>query len=210
MNPRWPVSSNLTHSNPSTSKNRIEMTSEKTNHTTPPSTPPSGLEGRDCVPFFKSDKSQIVFEFGYLCALFFLACATTIFIQLLGSSAGLLHSDKLALFAALGGFLGGWVYDAKWFYRVTARGKNNQHGFPWQPHKFYWRILTPFLSSIVALATFLLGTADFLPIAIKNKESARAAFAICFLLGYFSDLVLSRLASWAEKIIPKAKNNNHD
>lgn len=183
------------------------MTIPKIAATTVPSSPSSGLEGRDCVPFFKSDKTQIVFEFWYLVGLFIIACATIILIQLFGNSAGLRHPDKLALFAALGGFLGGWVYDAKWFYRVTARGKNNQYGFPWQPHKFYWRVLTPFLAGIVALATFLLGTSDFLPIAIKNKDSARAAFAICFLLGYFSDLVLSRLAAWAEKIIPKAKND---
>ncbi|WP_222610776.1 hypothetical protein [Undibacterium sp. FT79W] len=185
------------------------MTSQN-NNINSPSTSLSGLEGRDCVPFFKSDKSQIVFEFWYLVALFVLACTTLILLQLFSDCLGLRHSDKLVLFAALGGFLGGWVYDAKWFYRVTARGKNNQYDFPWQPHKFYWRILTPFLSGIVALATFLLGTTDFLPIAIKNKESARAAFAICFLLGYFSDLVLSRLAAWAEKIIPKTKNDNKD
>lgn len=186
------------------------MTSQNINPAAEPASPMSGLEGRDCVPFFKSDKAQIVFEFWYLVVLFALACVITISIQLLGGCVGLRHSDKLALFAALGGFLGGWVYDAKWFYRVTARGKNDQYGFPWQPHKFYWRILTPFLSGIVALATLLLATADFLPVAIKNKESARAAFAICFLLGYFSDLVLSGLAAWAEKIIPKAKNDTHD
>jgi len=164
----------------------------------------NGLEGRNCVPFFTSDKAQIRFEFWYLVGLFVSACLATLFIQLCGEGFGLKHADKLALFAILGGFFGGWVYDTKWFYRVTARGKNDQYGFPWQPHKFYWRVLTPFLSGIVAFATFLLGTADFLPIAIKNKESAHAAFAICFLLGYFSDLVLSRLAAWAEKIIPKA------
>lgn len=141
--------------------------------------------------------------------MFVIACAGVLIIQLNWIEWEIRHADKLVIFAALGGFLGGWVYDAKWFYRVTARGKNNQHGFPWQPHKFYWRILTPFLSGIVALATFLLGTTDFLPIAIKNKDSARAAFAICFLLGYFSDLVLSRLAAWAEKFVPKVKNDTN-
>ncbi len=184
------------------------MTNQNTSPPAASPTLPSGLEGRDCVPFFKSDKSQIVFEFWYLVMLFVAACTVVIFMQLAGDSIGLRHSDKLIFFATLGGFLGGWVYDAKWFYRVTARGKNNQYDFPWQAHKFYWRILTPFLSGIVALATFLLGSADFLPIAIKNKDSARAAFSTCFLLGYFSDLVLSRLAAWAEKIIPKAKHGN--
>jgi hypothetical protein len=165
----------------------------------------SGLEGRDCVPFFSDDKTQIVFEFFYLVSIFLAAAALMVCLQLFGKSFGLSHPDKLSLFALLGGFFGGWVYDAKWFYRVTARGKSNQYAFPWQPHKFYWRILTPFLAGLVAFATFSLAMAEFVPIAIKNKDSARSAFALCFLLGYFSDLVLSRLAAWAEKIIPKTK-----
>lgn len=163
----------------------------------------STLEGRACVPFFKDDPSQIVFEFFYLVSLLIIACLSLFLIQIYGARNGLLHADKLLIFALLGGFLGGWVYDAKWFYRVTARGKSDQYKFPWQPHKFYWRILTPFLASLVALTTFMLASAEFLPIAIKHKDSAKTAFALCFLLGYFSDLVLSRLAAWAEKIIPK-------
>jgi len=67
--------------------------------------------------------------------------------------------------------------------------------------------MTPFLASLVAFSTYLLASADFLPFSLKEKESARTAFAICFLLGYFSDLVLSRLAAWAEKIVPKASND---
>jgi len=33
----------------------------------------NGLEGRECVPFFKTDKSQIIFEFVYLIVAFFAA-----------------------------------------------------------------------------------------------------------------------------------------
>ena len=168
----------------------------------------SGLEGRDCVPFFKDDKSQIQFEFWYLVALIGLSTGAMLFLQLYCTAERLRHADKLVIFAVIGGFLGGWVYDAKWFYRVTARGRSNQYKFPWHPHKFYWRVLTPFLASLVAFATYLLATADFLPIAIKDKDSARAAFAICFLLGYFSDLVLSRLAAWAERFVPKASTRD--
>lgn len=182
------------------------------NKTTSKQTPDSqkGLEGRDCVPFFCDDKVQIKFEFWYLVIIFIAASSAMLYLQILKKSTGISHLDKISLFSILGGFFGGWVYDAKWFYRVTARGKNNQYDFPWQPHKFYWRVLTPFLSGIVAFATFLLATSDFLPITIKNKESARAAFAICFLFGYFSDLVLSRLAAWAEKILPKTRNDKSD
>jgi len=163
----------------------------------------SGLEGRDCVPFFESDKSQIQFEFWYLTITFLISVLTLFIIQAKIFDFEINHADKTSIFSIIGGFLGGWVYDTKWFYRVTARGKNDQHGFPWQPHKFYWRIFTPFLSAVVAFVAILLAKSDFFPIAIKNKESAQSAFAICFFFGYFSDLVLSRLAAWAEKIIPK-------
>lgn len=167
--------------------------------------PKNTLEGRDCVPFFSEDKAQIKFEFWYLVILLSLATFTMIFLQIYAESS-IRHADKLSIFAIIGGFLGGWVYDAKWFYRVTARGKSDQYNFPWQPHKFYWRILTPFVTALVAYCTYLLASADFLPIAIKNRDSAHTAFAVCFLLGYFSDLVLSRLAAWAEKIIPKVNS----
>lgn len=165
----------------------------------------NGLEGRDCVPFFVTDKAQIKFEFFYLVALFLCATSIVIVIQLFGEYWGLRHSDKVSLLAIFGGFLGGWVYDAKWFYRVTARGKSDQYGFPWQPHKFYWRILTPFLAALVAFSTFSLAVSEVIPIVMKSGRSGRAAFSFCFVLGYFSDLVLSRLAVWAEKILPKTK-----
>jgi hypothetical protein len=165
----------------------------------------SGLRDGDCVPFFEKDENQIRFEFFYLIATFASAILLLLLVQLKWGPT-LNYSNKLALIAVIGGFLGGWVYDAKWFYRVTARGKSDQYNFIWQPHKFYWRILTPFLSALVAFSTYILLSADFFPFSIKEKESARTAFAVCFVLGYFSDLVLSRLAAWAEKIIPRASN----
>jgi hypothetical protein len=167
----------------------------------------AGLEGRDCVPFFKSDKKQIVFEFFYLVFLLVVSCASIFCLQVYGQKLGMLSSDKSLFMALLGGFMGGWVYDAKWFYRVTARGKNNQYGFLWQPHKLYWRVLTPFLAALVSFSTYLLAVSEVIPIYIKNTESSKAAFSICFILGYFSDLVLSRLAAWAEKVIPKVSAN---
>tara|TARA_R110002049_G_scaffold75862_2_gene194989 strand:+ start:31566 stop:32141 length:576 start_codon:yes stop_codon:yes gene_type:complete len=166
----------------------------------------TGLEGRDCVPFFSSDKYQIVFEFFYLVAIFLVAVAVMIFMQFFSSDVGMSHPNKVFIFSILGGFFGGWTYDTKWFYRVTARGKNNQYKFSWQPHKFYWRVLTPFLSAIVAFNTYLLVTSGVLPINFAHQKSGMLAFSFSFLLGYFSDLVLSRLAAWAEKIIPKASD----
>jgi len=167
-----------------------------------------GLEGRECVPYFQTNKGQIIFEFLYLVALLLLTGVALLAIQLRWVPVE--HHDKVLIFSLFGGFLGGWVYDAKWFYRVTARGKSNQYNYLWQCHKFYWRVLTPFLSSIVAFVTYLLMASDVLPVAIRGGGSAGAAFSISFVFGYFSDLVLSRLAAWAEQCLPKLKKEHSE
>lgn len=167
------------------------------------------LDKNEVVPFFKSSVSQIKFEFWYLVALLAISCISLAFIQLKGEGLGIDHGDKVTIFALIGGFLGGWVYDTKWFYRVTARGKSDQYDYPWHSHKFYWRVLTPFLAALVAFATYLLASMDVFPVVINNSDSAKVSFAVCFLLGYFSDLVLSRLAKWAETFVSEASGNGH-
>lgn len=171
-----------------------------------PDTKDKGIGGRDCVPYFDSDSSQIVFEFFYLLALLVGAASLLFWIQF--NPCLMEYKNKVFSFAMLGGFFGGWVYDAKWFYRVTARGKNDQYKYLWQCHKFYWRVLTPFLSCIVAFVTYLLVSSGMFPLELKNATAASTAFSMCFIFGYFSDLVLSRLAAWAENVLPKVKKDS--
>ena len=165
----------------------------------------NGVSVRYLVPYFESDKNQIIFEFFYLIALLLVASYFLFWIQF--NPNFMEYKNKVFVFAILGGFFGGWVYDAKWFYRVTARGKSDQSNYLWQPHKFYWRVLTPFLSCIVAFVTYLLISSGMFPLELKNATAASTAFSMCFILGYFSDLVLSRLAAWAEKVLPKVKSD---
>lgn len=163
------------------------------------------IEGRECVPFFDTDKGQIKFEFFYLIGLLVSVMLLLGLVQF--EILQVAYNNKMFVYALIGGFLGGWVYDTKWFYRVTARGRSDQYKYPWQCHKFYWRVLTPFLSSVVAFVTYLLIASGMFPIVMKNASAASTAFSMCFMFGYFSDLVLSRLAAWAEEILPKAKKN---
>ncbi len=65
------------------------------------------------MPFFETDKSQIIFEFFYLVILFFITLITTFLLQIFSSKWGVVYSDKVMIFSIFGGFLGGWVYDAK-------------------------------------------------------------------------------------------------
>ena len=159
----------------------------------------------DWVPYFSSDRWQIVFEFFFLLLSLAIAVAFVAVVHLKGTAFALDRNTKALMLAAAGGFLGGWAFDAKWFYRVTARGKSDQYPYRWQRHKFYWRILTPFLAGLGAFAVYLLASSKVLPIVVADAGSGRAAFGISFFLGYFSDMVFSRLAAWTERLLPKGK-----
>jgi hypothetical protein len=149
------------------------------------------------VPFFKTPESQIFFEFIYLIGLLFLAVFIIVSFHF-DLFFVITHHSKVLIYAAVGGFLGGWTYDAKWFYRVTARGRKNQYKEIWEEHKFYWRILIPFVSGLVAFAFFCLISSDNIPISLKNKYTGTSSYGLCFLLGYFSDVVMSFFAKWLE------------
>ena len=159
----------------------------------------------DVVPFFKSDKNQIIFEFFYLIVTFLAAAIITLLVHFKVGLFSIDHHSKVLIYAVLGGFFGGWTFDAKWFYRVTAKGKNNQYNFEWESHKFYWRIFIPFLSAIVAFAIFILASTNIFPINVGEGESGRVSFGLCFIFGYFSDVVMNRLAKWVEASIPTKK-----
>jgi hypothetical protein len=161
----------------------------------------------EVVPYFNSNADQIKFEFSYLVSLFLFGCYLAYLFQF---QLVLEYNNKISLFSLLGGFFGGWVYDAKWFYRVTARGKSNQYDFSWESHKFYWRISIPFLSALVAFCSYTIVSPDAFISTLKGHGKAKIAFSICFILGYFSDLVLSRLAAWAEKLLPKNTARGND
>ena len=159
----------------------------------------SKVTENEIVPFFETNENQIKFEFFYLIVLFFIGCIFTSISQFSSFS----YANKVSLLSILGGFWGGWVYNTKWFYRVTAKGKNNQYNFLWEPHKFYWRIFIPFLAALVAFCSYTIISPNSLILSIKGHGKAKIAFSFCFVLGYFSDSVLNRLAYWAESLLPK-------
>lgn len=155
----------------------------------------------DCVPFFSNDKKQLVFEFFYLIVIFLLALAAAVATRYFDLQGTLDKASATVTYAALGGFLGGWAYDAKWFYRVTARGRHDQHPYLWQRHKFYWRMLIPFVAGAIAFAIFMLISSGNFVLTMRDVGSGRAAFGLSFFFGFFSDLVLSRIAKWTEKTL---------
>ena len=73
-----------------------------------PDTKDKGIGGRDCVPYFDSDSSQIVFEFFYLLALLVGAASLLFWIQF--NPCLMEYKNKVFSFAMLGGFFGGCIW----------------------------------------------------------------------------------------------------
>lgn len=140
---------------------------------------------------FKSDHGQQWFEFSYL-VLVLIVCVISV-IVVSCDYFSMLPEVKVMLFSAVGGVLGGWAFDAKWFYRVTARGKDNQYKLHWEEHKIFWRLLVPVISGVVAVAFYCLLSTGVISFLKFDGVSGRYSFAISFLLGYFSDATISKM-----------------
>lgn len=159
----------------------------------------------DVVPCFDNVRKQIKFESRYTVCVAASAIVVVILVQLIGIHIPSLidQNTKVLTIAVAGGLLGGWVYCTKWFLRVVSGGKTTgADDLKWEKRKFYWRIFAPHLAGLVAFSMYLLAT-SLIPIGTIDPRSGRAAFAFCFIFGYFSDLTLSGLAGWAESFFQK-------
>ncbi|GEM_PF-1998178 len=147
---------------------------------------------------FKTSVNQVYFEFIYL--VFILAAACTLLLLLYNDSPWFSWADNTVWFySIIGAFLGGWVYDAKWFYLCTSLGKNNEFiAFKWDPNKFYWRILIPFISAVLGFTFYIIVRAGIIPFMTLGGSNIEA-FGFSFIFGYFSEVTVSKIASWVKK-----------
>ena len=137
-------------------------------------------------------KLQVWLEF-YILLFYLMAALTVLGIIKFNCLISVNDSDKAFIYAFIGGFLGGWSFVVKWFVRVSAKGRNDQYDYKWGSHKFFWRVLTPMYSSIVAFALYVMAISDFLPIINLESNSGKAAFGFAFLTGYFVDHLIGML-----------------
>lgn len=159
--------------------------------------------------YTKEDKLQQRCEAYYLCLLLLLAASALHCIYFKWQPQAF---DKRYVYTLLGGFFGGWVLDVKWFYRVTARGKNNQHSHKWEAHKVYWRLFVPFVSAVVAFAFYALASSGFLQVLTVDGMSGSGAFGVGFLSGYFSDGTIAKMSElvdclWGRGQMEKGSKN---
>ena len=99
-------------------------------------------------------------------------------------------------FAWLGGTLGGILFAMKWQYHSVAK-------LMWHLDRRLWRYLTPHISGGLAFASFaIVGSFDA---HSSIASSAARAFSFGFLVGFFSDNALAKLAEVAETLLGPTK-----
>jgi hypothetical protein len=97
------------------------------------------------------------------------------------------------------GLLGGTTFGLKWWYHAIARGI-------WHLDRRAWRFAVPWQSAIVAMFVHVLFKSDllgFLNPAALDKIHNVIAFG--FLVGYFSDAAIAKLAEIAESLFGAAR-----
>ena len=104
------------------------------------------------------------------------------------------------LCAWLGGTLGGALFAMKWLYHTVAKGS-------WNRDRRLWRIFTPHLSGALAFAFVLIISSGFLTLFDEEAmQSTTLVLAVSFLVGYFSDTAIAKLAEVAESVFGPSKS----
>jgi hypothetical protein len=102
--------------------------------------------------------------------------------------------------AWLGGLLGGTLFDIKWLYHVVARER-------WNQDRIYWRVFAPHISSGLAFATIaLISSGLFRIFDSSTTQSKTLVIGVSFLVGYFSDTAIAKLAEIAQTIFGASRD----
>ena len=103
--------------------------------------------------------------------------------------------------AWIGGSLGGCSFGLKWMYHSVAKRL-------WHEDRRLWRLLTPHLSGTVSLFMVFLISSGLLQI-FDNKfvERPIGVLAFSFLVGYFSDKALAKMAEIADTLFGGQKKD---
>jgi hypothetical protein len=93
--------------------------------------------------------------------------------------------------AWVSGTLGGTLFDIKWLYHSVAKYK-------WNLDRRLWRVFTPHISGALSCAVVALISSGILRVFDHQAtESPSLVFALAFLVGYFSDNTIAKLAEVA-------------
>lgn len=98
------------------------------------------------------------------------------------------------------GVLGGTLFGAKWLYHSVARKV-------WHMDRRLWRLFTPHLSGGLAFAVIALISSGIIRIFdSKSVESRALVVGVAFMVGYFSDSAIAKLAEIAETLFGASRD----
>lgn len=102
----------------------------------------------------------------------------------------------------LSGGIGGCLFALKWMYHSVAKKI-------WHLDRRLWRIFTPHISAILALMVVIVVRSNIFNIFDKDfTNNYIGCAAIGFLVGYFSDKALAKMAELADTIFGVTKSES--
>lgn len=155
-------------------------------------------------------RKAIHWETAYLCLLFAIYVAAAFYVVHLALEAKqpqgaeiVETAQRTATFlgfvaAWVGGSLGGCSFGIKWMYHCVAKHM-------WHEDRRLWRLLTPHLSGVVSLFMVFLISSNLLQMFDKDFAARPiGVMAFSFLVGYFSDRAVAKMAEVADTLFGAA------
>lgn len=153
----------------------------------------------------------IIFFLLYVFALFYMLYVAGMSASLDGAKSSPPSLDPQSnrcffgyLCAWIAGGVGGSLFGIKWMYHSVAKNV-------WNEDRRLWRILTPHVSGAVSLFMVLLISSNLLQVFDMNLVNSHSkVLALGFLVGYFSDKALAKMAETADVLFGASKGNQNN
>jgi hypothetical protein len=100
------------------------------------------------------------------------------------------------LCCALGGITGSWIFAVKWYVRAIS------HQI-WRYDLIAWRLTSPWMGIFLSVSAYAVIKAGFLGLTFQENQGVDPklyAYAIGFMVGLFSDVVMGKLTEVANTL----------
>ena len=101
------------------------------------------------------------------------------------------------------GLLGGTTFSLKWWYHSIARGI-------WNIDRFFWRVAVPLQAALVAMFMHILFKSELVGLLNPTAlDKIHNTLVFGFLVGYFSDSAIAKLAEISESLFGAARGGRN-
>jgi hypothetical protein len=108
------------------------------------------------------------------------------------------------LCCALGGIAGSWIFAMKWYVRAITN-------HIWRHDLIVWRVTSPFMGIFLSVSAYAVVEAGLLGITFdagSGVDPRLYAYAVGFLVGLCSDVVMGKLTEVAETVFGKTTSHH--